>query len=72
MEVDIEKIKELINNEYRGNQSWFAADIGLNISYLNEILNQRKSSKSNKFCVAIINFCEKKNKNYKDYIIFLH
>lgn len=71
IEVDIKKINNLICNEYRGNQSWFAEDIGINISYLNEILNMKKSPKSNKFCIAIIKYCEKKKKNYKDYIIFL-
>lgn len=71
MEVNINKIKELIDKEYRGNQSWFATDIGINVSYLNEILNMRKSSRSNKLCVAIIKFCEKTKRNYRKYIIFL-
>ena len=61
MEIKIEEIKQLIQKEYRGNQTWFAEDIGINSSYLNEILNMRKSAK----------WCEKKKKNYKDYIIFL-
>lgn len=71
MEIKIEEIKKLIQKEYRGNQTWFAEDIGINSSYLNEILNMRKSAKSNKFCLAMIKWCEKKKKNYKDYIIFL-
>lgn len=71
MEVDIDAIKELIQKEYRDNQSWFASDIGINVSYLNEILNKKKSSRSNKFCLAIIKYCEVKKKNYKKYIIFL-
>lgn len=71
MEVDIKAINELIQNKYRGNQSWFANDINVNVSYLNEILNRRKSSKSNKLCLAIIKYCEKKSINYKKYIIFL-
>lgn len=71
MEVNIEEIKQLIEKDYRGNQTWFATDIGINVSYLNEILNMRKSSKSNKLCMAIIKFCEKTKRNYKKYIIFL-
>jgi len=72
MEVNIEAINRLIEEEYRRNQSWFASDIGINISYLNEILNRRKSAKSNKLCLAIIKYCENKKKNYKKYIIFLN
>lgn len=71
MEVNIVEIQKLINEKYRGNQSWFADDIGINISYLNEILNNRKSAKSNKLCLAIIKWCEKNKDNYKKYIIFL-
>lgn len=71
MQVDINSIEELIKEEYRGNQTWFAEDIGINVSYLNEILNNKKSSKSNKLCIAIIKFCEKTKRNYKKYIIFL-
>ena len=70
MEANIETINSLIQEEYRGNQSWFASDIGINVSYLNEILNRRKSSKSNKLCLALIKYCEKKKKNFKEYIIF--
>lgn len=71
MEVNINKIKELIQKEYRDNQTWFADDIGINNSYLNEILNNRKSPKSNKLCLAIIKYCENRKKDYKQYIIFL-
>lgn len=71
MEVNIEAISELIKEEYRGNQSWFASDIEINISYLNGILNKKKSAQSNKMCLAIIKYCEKKKKDYKKYIIFL-
>lgn len=71
MEVNISAINELIQKEYRGNQSWFASDININVSYLNEIINKRKSAKSNKLCLAIIKWCEKNKVNYKKYIIFL-
>lgn len=72
MEANIDKIKQLIQEEYRGNQTWFADDIGINSSYFNEIINNRKSPQSSKLCVAIIKYCEKKKKNYKEYIIFLN
>lgn len=71
MEVKIEAINELIESKYRGNQSWFASDIGINVSYLNEIINKRKSAKSNKLCTAIIKWCENHKEDYRKYIIFL-
>lgn len=71
MEAKIELIEKLIKERYRGNQSWFASDIGINVSYLNEIMNKRKSAKSNKLCLAIIKWCEKNKEDYKKYIIFL-
>lgn len=71
MEVNIERVKQLIEEEYRGNQTWFADDIGINISYFNEIINNKKSSQSSKLCLALIKYCEKKKKNYKEYLIFL-
>jgi hypothetical protein len=68
MEAKIEELRQLIQEEYRGNQSWFAEDIGINASYLSEIINKRKSAKSNKLCLAIIKWCEKKKRDYKRYI----
>jgi hypothetical protein len=68
MEAKIEELRQLIQKEYRGNQSWFAEDIGINASYLSEIINKRKSAKSNKLCLAIIKWCEKKKRDYKRYI----
>ncbi|MBP3464085.1 MAG: hypothetical protein J6K45_06370 [Clostridia bacterium] len=70
MEVDINAVNELIQEEYRGNQTWFSEEIGINVSYFNEILNGKKSPKSNKLCTAMIKFCEKTKRNYKKYIIF--
>lgn len=70
MEVDINAVNELIQEEYRGNQTWFAEEIEINRSYLNQILNGKKSPKSNKLCAVMIKFCKKTKRNYKKYIIF--
>ena len=55
METNIAALQELIKNDFRGNKSWFAEEIGIDRSYLNEILNKRKSASSNKLCLSIIN-----------------
>ena len=71
MEVNIQAIKQIIKEEYRANQTWFAEDIGINASYLNEIINGRKSAQSNKLGLEIIKWCERSGRDYKKYIIFL-
>lgn len=71
METDIVALQELIKNDFRGNKSWFAEEIGIDKSYLNEILNKRKSASSNKLCLSIIKWCVKTRRDYRNYIIFL-
>lgn len=68
MELNIVALKKLILERFRNNQSWFADEIGVNVSFLNEILNGRKGADSNKLCIAIILFCENNNLNFRDYI----
>ena len=70
MEAKIELIEKLIKERYRGNQSWFASDIGINVSYLNEIMNKRKSAKSNKLCLAIIKCVKRTKKIIKNILFF--
>lgn len=70
METNIAALQELIKNDFRGNKSWFAEEIGIDRSYLNEILNKRKSASSNKLCLSIIKWCAKTKRDYRKYIIF--
>lgn len=71
MEANLIEIQNLITQEFRGNQAWFAEEIGINESYLSEILCKKKSCRSNKLCISIISFCERTKRDYKKYIIFL-
>lgn len=68
MKINIVALKKLILEKFRNNQSWFADEIGVNVSFLNEIINGRKGADSNKLCTAIILFCENNNLNFRDYI----
>ena len=68
MEAIIEKVRELVNEQFHGNISYFAADVGLGREYTSAILNGRLRPDSPKFCNAIITYCEKNNLNYKNYI----
>lgn len=68
MKLNIPAIKELINVKYRGNQSFFADEIDIAVSYLNQILNGRRNDNSSRVCNNIIVYCEKNNMDYKKYI----
>lgn len=68
MRVNVCNLSTLIEQKYRGNQSFFAEDAEIDRSYLNQLLNGKIDSNSPKICNNIIRYCEKNNLNYKDYI----
>lgn len=68
MKINVGKIEELINSKFRGNLSFFAETIGIDRSYLYQILHKQKNKNSPKVCNAIIKYCEKNNLKYEDYI----
>ena len=68
MKINVEKVKELIEDKFRGNLSFFAETIGIDRSYLHQIFNKQKNENSPKTCNAIIKYCEKNNLKYEDYI----
>lgn len=70
MEVNIEKIKELINERFRGNQTFFAETIGFDRHYLNQILLKKQKATSPKLCRAIINYCIVNKLKKEKYIFF--
>jgi hypothetical protein len=68
MRVNIEAVKKLIEERFRGNTSWFAEEIGMDATYVSTILNNPKKSTSDKFCNSLIKYCELHNLNFKEYI----
>ena len=70
MEVNIEKIKELIKLRFRGNQTFFAETIGIDRHYLNQILLKKQKASSPKLCNAIIGYCITNKLKKEDYIFF--
>lgn len=68
MKVNISNLSNLIEDRYRGNQTFFAEEAGIDRSYLNQLMNGKIESNSPKICNCIIRYCEKNNLNYKDYI----
>lgn len=69
MRINIPKLQELIDNQYRGNISFFSNEVGVDRGYLGQILNGQREADSPKVCNCIIKLCDSKNLNYKDYII---
>lgn len=68
MRVNISNLNKLIEEKFRGNQTFFAETIDIDRSYLNQVLNNKVDNNSSKICNAIIRYCEKNNLNYKKYI----
>lgn len=68
MNINIDKVKELIFKNFRNNKSFFADEIGVDRAYLSTILNGNGKEDSPKVCNGIINYCKKNNIDYKQYI----
>ena len=71
MEVNIEEVKALINEKFRGNQTFFAETIGIDRHYLNQILSRKQKASSPKLCRAVIKYCID-NKIKKEKLIFFN
>lgn len=72
MELKIEEVKKLIAERFRGNQSWFAEDVGVDRGYLNRILNGKINNDSPRICNSLIKYCETNDLDYRHYINFFH
>lgn len=68
MIANIEAIKELIKERFRGNITWFAEEIGMDATYVSTILNNPDKRKSDRFCNLVIKYCELNNLDFKNYI----
>lgn len=68
MEVNIQKVEELIKEKFNNNKTKFAETIGISREYVSKLLNDKNDKDSAKICNAIILFCESNNLDYKDYI----
>ena len=68
MEIKIEILQKFINENFRGNISWFSEEIGVDNTYVSTIMNNNKKTNSNKIILGIIKYCELHNKNFRDYI----
>lgn len=68
MRLNIVAILQLIEEKFRGNESFFAETIGVDRSYLNKILHKKVIDHSPKVCLGVIKYCMENNLNCKNYI----
>lgn len=68
LDIKKELVIELMKEYCEGNFNAFSRELGLNVAHVYRTLVNKKSKAGPKFLGALMNFCEKKGLNYKDYI----
>ena len=69
VKVNVAAVQELIDEHFRGNQTWFAEEISVAPAYVSRILNNKVEGNSDKVCNGIIKFCELNGLDFRKYII---
>ncbi len=70
MKINIEAIRLLIEDKFHNRLSYFVAEIGVDYSYMNLIMNGHRAPNSKKVCEKIIEYCKRNDLDYRQYIIF--
>ncbi len=70
MKIKTEKVRELIEKEYRGNKTMFAEKIGVDAHYFCQVLREKASISSPKVIKGIVNYCKKNNLDCNNYVSF--
>ena len=65
---DVDALNKLVNEKFRGNKSWFAEEIGVDTSYVNQVLNKKAIDHSPKMLKGFLKYCKKNNIDAKKYI----
>lgn len=65
---DVDALNNLVNENFRGNKSWFAEEIGVDTSYVNQVLNKKAIDHSPKMLKGFIRYCKNNNIDAKKYI----
>lgn len=66
--INVDNVNELIKERFRNNKSWFAEEIGVNSSYLIQVLNKKEIDHSPKIINGIVDFCKRNKLNSNQYI----
>ena len=68
MEVNIEKLKELLKVRFNNNQTLFAEKLGIERTHVNKVFKSNGKGAGAGFCGAIIKYCNENKLNYEEYI----
>lgn len=70
MKINIEEVKKLIYERFGNKLTNFVAELGVDYSYMNLIINGHRAPDSKKVCDRIVEYCKKNNLDYSKYIFF--
>ena len=68
LRFNIDAVNKLIEEKFRGNKTWFAEEIGVDASYVNQVLNKKAIDHSPKMLKGFMKYCKEKNIDSKPYI----
>ena len=68
MRINVDEVNKLIKEKFRNNKRWFAEEIGVDSSYLNQVLNKKAIDHSPKIIRGILNYCENNKLDSNKYI----
>lgn len=69
IKLDIIAVKQLIKENFRNNQAFFAETIKIDKHYLNRILRGAEKASSPKACYGVINYCKNNGLDYTKFIV---
>lgn len=67
MEVNVEKLRILMNSKAGGNYCEFARQLGVNVAQLHRVMNS-KAGVGKKFIERVMQYCKKNSLPYDEYI----
>lgn len=67
MKPNLNTIKKLVEEKFSGNKSLFSKAIGVERSHISHILSSGNGAGA-QFFGGLLEFCEKENLNFKEYI----
>lgn len=65
---DVDALNILVKEKFRGNKTWFAETLGVDPSYVNQVLHKKAINHSPKMMKGFLEYCKNNNVNPKKYI----
>ena len=65
---DVDALNILVKEKFRGNKTWFAEEIGVDGSYVNQVLHKKAIDHSPKMIKGFLKYCKNNNIDANKYI----